>query len=344
MRLRILATLIVTLIIAYVFFWHYMAGEVEARFESWTHQQKKRGVTVTYEALDISGFPYRMELSLTGVNMVRRGDNAPHLRLTTPKITLIAFPWKINHAVMVSAGGKIRLGQRGQAEFTLTFGKSRASAQIGFDKRRLQRLSLISEDINWKTSTKAVFLSARDIKFHMARPDVAPESDTMELPPQMKLYLEANDVIARNLPPESPMGIFGKKADQVKIDLTLHGKTLPEYNRDSLIRWRDEGGTLAVEMLDISSGEMDLSLDGETSLDQDLKPLGAFRAKIQGIDHIVTILSGHSAFQIEPGRLILEELKQMSREKDSLDLAISLQNGLLFLGPIPVYELESVVQ
>ena len=351
MRLKILASVIVALILGYIVFWHYMAGELEKRFESWIYLQKKQGLAITYKALEITGFPYRMELSLTRLNMVRNGKNTPRLSLTSPKITLIAFPWKINHGVIVSAGGQVRWGQRRKPDLTLNFGKSRASLLIDLGQKQLRRLSIISNDISWRASQKKKPSVARELKLHILRPDNSSgDQNEMELPAQVKFYLEARDIIARDLPPDSPTGIFGKKADRIRLDLTLHGKTLPQYNRDSLISWRDNGGTLALKMLDITSGKdttsgkITLTLAGESSLDQDLKPLGAFSAKIHGIGHIISILSNHSAFQEKPGSLILEEITQMSQEKDRLDLAISLQAGMLFLGPIPLYELKPVVE
>lgn len=351
MRLKILASVIVALIIGYIFFWHYMAGELEKRFESWTYLQKKQGLAITYKALEITGFPYRMELSLSRLAMVKSGKYTPRLSLTTPKITLIAFPWKINHGVIVSAGGQVKWGKRKKPSLTLNFAKSRASVLIDLNRKQLRRLSIISNDITWWTSQKKKPSAARELKLHILRPDNHPgDQNEMELPAQVKFYLEARDVIAQDLPQKYLGKIFGKKADRIRLDLTLHGKTLPQYNRDSLISWRDNGGTLALKMLDITSGKnttsgkIELTLAGESSLDQDLKPLGAFSAKIQGIGQIISILSNHSAFQGKPGSLILEEMTQMSNGKDRLDLAISLQAGMLFLGPIPLFELEPVVE
>ncbi len=344
MRLKFLASFFLLSALGYSLFWYYMAGELEDRIEVWVDEQKSRGLSIKYQELDINGFPYRMELSIRKLKVIKTGPETLPVLARSPHITLIAFPWKINHAVIISDGGAFRIGSRRNPAMDMAFGKFRSSVVVDFASRKFQRASVVIDKVNW-TAAKAKPSEAKQVKLHIMRPVQAADEDTIELPIQMKLYLEAKDVIAR----EIPIGIFGKKADQVRLDLQLHGEALPTYTKDALVSWRDKGGTLAVKNFEVISGDMDIGLDGEVALDADLKPLGAFSAKVHGIDHIVTILSGRPAFQQEPGSMILQELKRMNREettggKKAFDLAISLQGGLLFLGPIPVYELEPVVE
>lgn len=344
MRLKILASFILLLVLGYSFFWYYMAGEVEDRIEVWVKEQKSRGLTVRYKDLEINGFPYRMELSLNKLSVIKTARGKPPVLFTSPHMILVAFPWKINHGVIISDGGEIYVGSRRYPVLTVDLGKIRASVVIDLVSRKFQRASFIIEELSWSTGRVGPSKAAQ-VKLHIMRPAPSVTAGDMELPVQAKLYLEAKDVIVREL----PVGIFGKKADLVKIDLQLHGEKLPAYSKDGLASWRDNGGTLAVKNFEVASGEMDIEMGGEVTLDPDLKPLGAFSAKVHGIDRMVDILSAHSGFQMEPGRMILQELKRMNRLEEKggkkvLDLSISLQGGLLFLGPIPVFELEPVVK
>ncbi len=352
MRLKLLASAVLLLILGYVFFWHYMAGEIEEKFGIWVSQQKSKGVSIKYKDLEISGFPYRMELSLNDLRVVKTAQDKAPISILSPHVMLVAFPWNINHGVIFSDGATVYIGGSRNPSLALNIGKTRASAKIDILNRKFQRASFVMADVSWGAGESAKRSAAEEVKLHIMQPE-APDASVpfndMELPVLMKIYLEATDVVVQ----EIPVGIFGKKADQVKIDLQFHGEEIPDFSKESLSVWRDTGGTVDVKNISVLSGEMDLILDGEATLDQDLKPLGAFAAKIHGIDHIVTILSGHSAFQQEPGAMILQELRRMSKQdgasagadqrKDTLDLAISLQGGLLFLGPIPVYELGPVI-
>lgn len=348
MRLKILVSTVLVLVLGYSFFWFYMAGELEDRIESWVSGQKSRGLIIRYDDLEINGFPYRMELRLIKLRVIRTGRDKMPLLITSPKITLVAFPWKLNHGVIIGEGGTLRIGNRRKPILTMALGKIRASVLIDFAGRQFQQASLIIDQVTWstgQTSRKSTPSEAQQVKLHLLRLAPSGEGADMELPVQVKFYGEAKDVIAQ----EIPVGIFGKKADHVKIDLQLQGESLPTYSWDSLAAWRDKGGTLTVNNFEIRSGEMDIELDGEGTLDMDMKPLGAFSAKIHGIDHIVGILAQHAEFQMPPANMILEELARMNKpegsgDKKALDLAISLQGGLLFLGPIPVFELSPVVK
>ncbi|MCF6215325.1 MAG: DUF2125 domain-containing protein [Emcibacter sp.] len=354
MRLKLLASAVLLLVLGYVFFWHYMAGAIEEKFGIWVSQQKSKGVSIKYKDLEISGFPYRMELSLNNLRIVKTAEDKAPISLLSPHVILVAFPWNINHGVIFSDGAIVHIGSSRNPALSLTIGKTRASAKIDILKRKFQTASFVMEDVSWGGGKSVKRSAAEEVKLHIMQPETPEASlpfNDMELPILMKVYLEATDVVVQ----EIPVGIFGKKADQVKIDLQFHGEKFPSFSKESLSIWRDSGGTVDVKSLSVSSGNMDMILDGEATLDQDLKPLGAFAAKIHGIDHIVTILSGHSAFQQAPGAMILQELRRMSKKngaganpeekqrEDTLDLAISLQGGLLFLGPIPVYELAPVV-
>lgn len=349
MRLRILISTVLFAIMGYSLFWYYMAGEVEDRIDTWVGQQSPDGLRVGYDDIEITGFPYRMEITLKSVEISqKRAGNRPAFLYGSPAVIFVAFPWKINHGIIMSRSGRLQVGSRRNPEIDMTIGKLRASLVADLATRTITRASFVVDKVTWRTGhgrRKAKLSEAHEVKIHMLRPGAQAAGDTMELPEQMRLYLQAKDVIAQNL----PVGIFGKKADQVKIDLRLHGENLPRYTQDSLSRWRDTGGTLAVKNIEVKSGEMDIDLNGEVTLDQDLKPLGAFSAKVHGIDHMVSILSGHSAFQAAPGNMILQELEQMNKVeaeggKKAFTLSISLQSGLLFLGPIPVYELDPVVK
>ncbi|PHZ84365.1 DUF2125 domain-containing protein [Paremcibacter congregatus] len=351
MRLKLLGLVIGGVVLGYTVFWHYMAGEVEDQIEAMVNQQRNQGVSIKYGDLDISGFPYRMELALKDLKVLKTGNKQKTITMTTPLVTLVAFPWKINHGVIVSEGGTMRIGGRRNPDFMISFGPTRASVMVDIMSRKLNRASFVLNKVTWaagKFPKTGPTSQAGQVKLHFILPETAVSGSSMELPLQAKMYMEAADVVAL----EVPVGTFGKKANLVTVDIAIHGKEMPQYNVESLKKWRDDGGTLAVKTVEITSGVMDMDLSGETSLDQNMMPLGAFSAKIHGVDHIIKVLSGHDAFKQEPGKQILVELKKMSHMEETgphagtavLDLPVSLQNGLLFLGPIPVAELSPVLR
>ncbi|MCF6196646.1 MAG: DUF2125 domain-containing protein [Emcibacter sp.] len=330
MRFRVLVSTVIIAIIGYSLFWFYMAGEFEDRIEAWAQTQKPRGLSLRYKELDITGFPYRMELAFTDLNVIKtNGDGLPVLFMA-PNITLIAFPWNIYHGVIVSDGGALRIGRRTNPALTLAFGKSRASVIFDRADGAFLRFSAVLGSMKWVGQNDDLAASTADqMKLHILRPQQDDGHDDMELPVQVKLFMELDGLAVRDY--------FDKKLDKVRLDLELHGKSLPNYSKDSLTAWRDEGGTLSVKNLEVIADNMNVDLNGELSLDQDMKPLGAFSAKLRTPDQ-----TGDSP----PKNKLMQELGRLGNpdSKGPSELAVSLQNGLLYLGPVPVYELAPVVE
>ncbi|MCF8474661.1 MAG: DUF2125 domain-containing protein [Emcibacter sp.] len=351
MRFKILVSTVLALVIGYSVFWHYMAGEIKEQIEIEIKDQKAHGLTIKYDKLSVTGFPYRMDISIDQLMVVKSGKKTIPIVFSSSNITRFSFPWKIDQGVILSSGGQLRIGEEKTPILIMNMQNIKASSDVSLQQKKIRQASIIVEKIDWtsgKPKKGKKISKAQDVRFHIMKPETTADLDAIELPALIKLYLSANDVIAQDL----PVDVFGKKADHVIVDIQLHGEKWPTYSKKSLVDWRDSGGTFAINSFEVSSGKMDVELGGDITLDQDLKPLGAFTSKIHGIDHIISILSKYSIFGEEQGQQVLQELKKMSKKeksgnfkgKDVLDLAISFQGGLLFLGPIPLYELSPVIE
>jgi len=355
MRLRILISTVLLLVLGYSFFWFYMAGEVEDRIESFVRLQKPKGILIRYQGLDISGFPYRMDIGLKGVEVTYVAQGKRPVFLSSPQITFIAFPWKITQGVIFSKGSDIRIGHKNDPILHMVIGAVRASALVDLETHSVTKASFIIDKIAWPagpSSPHGETYEAHDVKLHILRPALPENTDTMELPVQMKVYLEARNIISKENFQDMPSALFVKKINQLRVDLQIHGSTMPSYSKDSLGAWRDEGGTLSLNILEITSGDMDIETNGEVTLDQDFKPLGAFSTKVHGLSHIIEILAQQPAFKEGPGSELLQDLKRLNRgapaegtqEKNVVEMALSLQSGMLYIGSVPVLDLKAVVE
>ncbi|WP_417316790.1 DUF2125 domain-containing protein [Emcibacter sp.] len=349
MRFKALVLTVLLLIGAYTAFWFYLAGKAEEKARIWIAAQENRGISTYYGDFSVEGFPYKIVLRFSELKV----ELAPELTgrgnvgLVFPDLAVVAFPWKLNHAVLSAAYGDISMGPLENPDMTVAVDGLKASLVLERDSHRPERMSLTMDRLSWTyagTREQMPPSEARELQLHVRQAlQVADGQQSMELPALLETFVAARDVIAH----EIPVGIFGNKADSIRLHTVFHASQFPSYDHDGLSAWRDEGGTLAVREFEIRSGKMDLTMEGDLTLDQDLKPLGAFSSQIRGLDHIVAVLSGHPAFQQDPANMLLEELKNMGiaqgEEGNMLPLSISLQNGLVFLGPIPIYELAPLV-
>jgi hypothetical protein len=91
------------------------------------------------------------------------------------------------------------------------------------------------------------------------------------------------------------------------------------------------------------------------TLDEGFKPLGALSVEVKGMDHVMSMLSEIDALKEGAGLQIMDELKvdiERKRQKTLknqevkafYNMNVSLQNGLLFFGKIPLIELPAIIQ
>ncbi len=354
MRFKVLVTIVLLVIGAYVAFWFYLASQVEEKTLEAIANLQGSGVGVFYDDLEVEGFPYKIVLKSSSLKVSYGGPELAGrtVSIAFPEVAVVAQPWKLTHGVMVADYADLVVSENEEAVFRLAADHIKSSLILDIEERRPQRLSVVMDKMQWgygPARPQERLSEARDVQIHVRRPiGESPDTDQLDMPVVGEMALRAKDIMAY----EIPVGIFGKKADTVMVHAAVHGSRLPEFTPAGLAPWRDEGGTVTLQTLRIDSGKLDLTLKGDMSLDQEFRPLGAFSAEITGVEHIIEVLSGLSAFQKEPGDEILDDLKDMVEERRNgndemikvLSLSIALQNGLLFVGPIPVYELSPVIR
>ena len=75
------------------------------------------------------------------------------------------------------------------------------------------------------------------------------------------------------------------------MEAFLHASEQPDYTREGLSKWRDEGGTLSIRSFEYGTAKTGLTLNGDVTLDENLKPLGAFDANIANIEGLMRTLA-----------------------------------------------------
>lgn len=342
MRFNVLVAGVLLVIGSYVLFWFVLASKVEDKILALIDEKRNQGIGIFYDDLTIGGFPYQIAPKVQALRI-----HLPEgLDIDIPEITFVIQPWNLTKGKIMTDFIDVDYGE---GTFKVAFDGFQASVATDRERRRLERMSLYAKKMRWQYGFSPVASEAHRVNLHLRRPTISGEEvETIDLPVLGEFQLKAHQITA----PDLPVSVFGKTADSFTLESAFHARRFPDYSMSSLSAWRDDGGTLAVRKFEVISGKMSLELDGDVTLDQDFKPLGAFSARIRGVDQIISILSRHGAFMREPGDALLEELKQMGeiqkeglhKGEKMLPLSISLQNGLLILGPIPIYELPAVIE
>lgn len=320
MRLKLLAGSIFLVVAAYSIFWFTLVGNLESRIASWVSEKQAEGYKITYTSLELYGFPYRMEMTLKGLEMTlpASSDRPFPLHLGATKLMAVAFPWKLDHAVIQSDALTLVGGTVNNPEMEIAFLKARSSLNLQEDFSTVDRFSIVADQTRIHYGDMAGEWHADVVKFHYLKPDENASDTELDLPAWGQFYVETQKLSV----PRAARELIGDSVENMRLDLVVHAKTWPRLTRRSLSAWRDQGGTLSIRKLALKAEVMDFEAQGDLALDQDLKWLGAFSVTLN-----------------KDGRL----LGRLPVSKGQ-ELAISFQNGWAFIGQQPAFELQSVVE
>jgi hypothetical protein len=133
------------------------------------------------------------------------------------------------------------------------------------------------------------------------------------------------------------IGPLGDTIEQLDFDVTVKGGFPTGKLAQAAAAWRDRGGIIELDNLDLRWGGLGAVATGTVALDQELQPIGGFSGAIQGYDKVLTALvqNGHMrATDAGLARIALTMLAKAGPDgKPEIKTALTIQNGQMLLGP-----------
>jgi len=347
MRIKLIVASVLLLIAGYSIFWFQMAERVEETTLDWIKNSESRlgGIKVYVGDVSVSGFPYKIIVEASSLNAVLPSGRitSEQVSITAPEVAVVFQPWKPNHAIVVTDYFDAVLGSLGSPTLNISFDKVKSSIILDPHSMQLNNLSAIADKVSWYRGAEieADESSVMEmVEFHLRRSvGETQEQISYDLPVNRAVFLKAENVSIR----EFASTILGEKADQFRMEALLHASEQPDYTLSGLSKWRDEGGTLTIGTFEYGTTVSGLTLSGDLTLDENLKPLGAFDANVRGMEYLLNSLSQNENIP-ETARLLLQAQAQAGNIPDEVPLSISMQNGQLYLGPIMLMELPPVIE
>ena len=347
MRFKIIIASVLILIAAYSLFWFQIASKVEDDTLAWIEKTKDNttGLKVFVGDLTVSGFPYRIvvEASSLNVSLPKGPYGERSISMTVPEIAAVYQPWNPNHIIVVTDYFDATIGEINNPEININFDKVKSSVILDVETLKMDNLSIISEKVSWRnvnTSDDQVGSGMEMAELHLRNSLPGMETqNSYDLPVQKAIYFKATNAQIAEL----ETSLFGKYADEIIIETILHANTQLDFTKPSLSTWRDEGGTLSVKSFEYGMADTHISFSGDVTLDENLKPLGAFDAKVSGIENMFSALSRNENIP-QTARMLLQGQAQSATSSEVLPLSVSMQNGTMYLGPIPILELEPIIE
>jgi hypothetical protein len=162
-------------------------------------------------------------------------------------------------------------------------------------------------------------------------------------PLQWQFAAKAQDIAGDRL----AVSPYGRVIEELQVVMELHGAGLgPGATLQAIAAWRDNGGTVDVPSFMQKWGELDVKLSGSVTLDRQFRLLGALTAQVRGFEPVIDRLQQDGVIDAQEALTAKETLGSIagSVENQRLTVPITLQGGRMFVGPLPVANLQPLFE
>ena len=327
---------------ALALYWFWAADRVATAIAEWTEEQRARGYEIAYTGPEITGFPVKLAVRFTEPSV----GAPPGWRWSGAAIAGEAAFWQpLTLRLDLPLRQTLSADWRGhRRELSLEAETARGLVHLGPDGRlkaaTVEMERLVLREPGGGTQGDPT-LRADRLRYEVTlRPPALEGTDGWTL-------LLSGEMRGISLPEGTP-NPFGAKVERIAFDATLLGAIPKGAPAEALARWRDAGGLLEVHELALTWGPLDLRAEGAATLDARFRPEGAFTARIRGLPGTLDAFAARGL--IEPGVAFALKLAALTlaKQRDDMgravvELPITLQDGLFYLGPVALFRLSPVL-
>jgi hypothetical protein len=312
--------------------WVWAAGAVQDGYETRRAERRAEGYSFENADPDVVGFPTAVRATLR-----RPVVAAPQgWRWEGPVVTgeadiLSPFTVRVTapgtHTLRTADGRQLTAdAETAHGRVLLKPAGGVRSGQITLEQVRLQGLPA------GPTQAEAVFVA------------LGPERRPAEGPRELDFTLETDGL---DLPAELETA-FGRQIDRLAARGTLIGQAPRELTRADLQAWRQRGGRIAVDHLELTWSPISLEGSGTLSLDQRLRPQGTLDVAVKGLGAGLDKLAAAGRIDrsaVNYAKLAIAALgrRDEATGETTVDVPLSFRAGRVYLGPVPLGRLRPVL-
>ena len=330
---------IAALLGGYTVYWFIAAGIVGERVDAWADEHRAAGYEIAFASRDVGGFPFRFEVLIAKPDVT----NVPEgWHWEAESLTLSARPWNLRRIGVAFPGRHDISLYTGDAWFDFTCLIEEAAGElfvVGNGQVRefhgeIRNLVYSRPGVDFQGGLGALSIDGR--RFDGVDADYRT--------PSAELRLSVNEALV----PEDASWVLHKHA----IDFALIAQvTGPLPNGEapvaSLTLWRDAGGVVEVRRMSLLWGPIEVETEGTLTLDEAMRPLGAFTADIIGHGDIIDLLAANDFVPLGDATLYKLGFNLLARPKveggsPMLSVPITVQDGELKLGPVTIDRIPPV--
>jgi hypothetical protein len=317
-------------------YWVWWAGQLERGIAQWREQQRLRGYEISYGGPAINGFPLA-HVARFDTPMIQSPAGA---RWHGPALSAQSPLWDPRRiAVTVSGRHVLEHLNAGRVESAVLDSRDadgvlrlRSDGRLASAEATVQGLEILAVPLGQIASDR--------LRLWLA-PDYEPETGA-ELGCAFRLETTALQLPAALAAPLDPT------AERIVAEGRLDG-VIPQVDpRLALAAWRDTGGALDLDRLEIEWPPLALTASGRLVLDDQLRPQGELAARIAGLPELLDRLAKEGLMTPEQVSTTKLAVLAFAGESDAegrpvLAVPVILRAGVLYLGPLPLVRVSPVL-
>lgn len=324
----IAAVLLLVLAGGYTLFWFQAGKAVIAGIEDWTNQRRAEGWFVVYDSLSVGGFPLEFRVRLDNPVLGRPGAQTWSWR--GDALEVAAPPWATQTLRYIAIDSGFTYNLRG------------LSRDVLLNAPRISGIATL-RDGQVEGLTVAAEKPALDL-INLPAPVTANQIDITLRRPADAAVAVAGSVAATALTgPLDALQKLGGPIGRLATDFEIGGP-IPVAGslKDRIAAWRDGGGAIEAKQFHLAWGSLVATGDGTLTLDEQMRPLGAFSTSLRGLSTFIdrAVAAGLMNARVANGVKMSVGLLAARAPDGGVMVPVTAQFGKLSLGPVPVAELQ----
>ena len=312
--------------------WVWAAGAVQDGYETWRAERRAEGYSFQNADPQVQGFPTAVRARLRQpVVAAPQGWRWEGPVVTGEADVLSPFTVRITapgiHTLRTADGRRLRADAKtAHGRVLLKPAGGVRSGQITLQQVGLDGLPA------GPTRAAALFLA------------LGPERRPADAPRELDFTLETDGLEL----PRKLETAFGRQIDRLAARGTLIGQAPRQISRADLQAWRQRGGEIAVDHLELTWSPVSLEGDGTLSLDDRLRLTGTLEVAVTGLAAGLDKLAAAGRIErsaVNYAKLAIAALgrRDQASGETVVDVPLSFRGGRVYLGPVPLGRLTPVL-
>lgn len=314
--------------LGWVYYWNYVANEAERRVHAWRFEQNADGATVEIDRIVRHGFPVLMRLELQGVSYAAaRGG----WRVETGRADLNVDVLNPQH-VILEAKAPISIARASGATTNITADALIASVRT--DDNRLAVAGIEADNLVLDDPAEEGVLHATKVVANV-RPDARAAG----------AYQLAFDAQTLTLPhPVRSFEAFGLNVARLRAAIVIQsGELLMQSSPgDPLGPWREGGGRLQFDAVELNWGPLQTTGTGEGGLDTQRRLDGRLVLPVERPAPVLTAIANGPNVDDDARRALSLLAAGYIVTGEDITLDIGAHDGVLNIEGLPVRVLPPV--